>query len=87
MINVAVLITCHNRKQKTIKCTIEDKESGIRKYTAILNDQWILMDYDYKRKLLKYEFNDIIKKGVNTFSLTVKDMVGNTTNYSAKFTY
>jgi len=75
------------RKQKTIKCTIEDKESGIRKYTATLNDQWILMDYDHKRKLLKYEFDDIIKKGGNTFSLTVKDMVGNTTKYSAKFTY
>ena len=45
------------------------------------------MDYDHKRKLLKYEFDDIIKKGGNTFSLTVKDMVGNTTKYSAKFTY
>jgi len=75
------------KNQKTIKCTIEDKESGIKKYTAILNNQWILMDYDYKRKLLKYEFDNIIKKGSNTFSLTVTDKVGNTTNYSVKFTY
>jgi len=75
------------KNQKTIKCTIEDKESGIKKYTAILNNQWILMDYDYKRKLLKYEFDNIIKKGSNTFSLTVTDKVGNNTNYSVKFTY
>ena len=75
------------KNQKTIKCTIEDKESGIKKYTAILNNQWILMDYDHKRKLLKYEFDNIIKKGSNTFSLTVTDKVGNTTNYSVKFTY
>ena len=74
-------------KQNTIKCLIEDKESGIKKYNAQLNDKWILMEYDYKRNLLKYDFNKIIKKGENLFTLEVIDMLGNTKKYSAKFYY
>ena len=75
------------KKQNTIKCTIEDKESGIKDFTAMINDDWILMDYDHKSKLLKYKFDNIIAKGNNTFTLKVVDMLGNTTNYSAKFFY
>ena len=75
------------KKQTTIKCTIEDRESGIKKYNGKINDQWILMDYDHKRKLLKYNFDEIIKKGNNTFILEVEDMVGNIKVYKAKFSY
>jgi len=74
-------------KQNTIKCTVEDKESGIKEFIAMINEDWILMDYDHKRKLLKYEFDEIIKKGRNSFTLKVVDMLGNTTTYSAKFIY
>ena len=45
------------------------------------------MDYDHKRKLLKYNFDEIIKKGNNTFILEVEDMVGNIKVYKAKFSY
>jgi len=75
------------KKQTTIKCTIEDRESGIKKYNAKINDQWILMDYDHKRKLLKYTFDKMINKGNNTFSLIVEDMLGNIKTYKAKFIY
>jgi len=71
--------------QKTIKCLIEDKESGIKKYEAKLNDKWILMEYDHKRKLLKYDFNEIIQNGENKFILEVEDMLGNIKKYAAKF--
>ena len=75
------------KKQQTIKCLIEDKESGIKKYNARINDKWILMEYDHKRKLLKYDFNEMIQKGENLFILEVEDMLGNKQNYSAKFYY
>jgi hypothetical protein len=75
------------KKQTTIKCTIEDRDSGIKKYNGKINDQWILMDYDHKRKLLKYNFDKILKKGNNTFVLEVEDMVGNIKIYKAKFSY
>ena len=45
------------------------------------------MEYDHKRKLLKYDFNEIIQKGENLFILEVEDMLGNKQNYSAKFYY
>jgi hypothetical protein len=75
------------KKQTTIKCTIDDRDSGIKKYNGKINDQWILMDYDHKRKLLKYNFDKILKKGNNTFVLEVEDMVGNIKIYKAKFSY
>ena len=75
------------KNQITIKCLIEDKESGIKKYEGKINGQWILMEYDHKRKLLQYDFNEIIKKGENLFTLDVLDMLGNVKKYSAKFYY
>ncbi len=75
------------KKQRTIKYIIDDKESGIKKFTASLNGKWILMEYDHKRKLIKYDFNDLIVKGENIFILEVEDMVGNLKNYKAKFKY
>ena len=75
------------KNQTTIKCLIEDKESGIKKFEGKINDQWILMEYDHKRKLLQYDFNEIIKKGENLFTLEVFDMLGNIKKYSAKFYY
>ena len=75
------------KKQQTIKCLIEDKESGIKKYNASINNKWILMEYDHKRKLLEYDFNEIVQKGENIFNLEVEDMLGNIKNYSAKFYY
>ena len=38
--------------QTTIKCTIKDKESGIKSYRGEIDGKWILMDYDYKRKII-----------------------------------
>ena len=43
------------------------------------------MEYDHKRKLLKYDFNEIIQNGENKFILEVEDMLGNIKKYSAKF--
>ena len=45
------------------------------------------MEYDHKRKLLEYDFNEIVQKGENIFNLEVEDMLGNIKNYSAKFYY
>ena len=72
--------------QTTIKCTISDKESGIKTYRAEIDEKWILMEYDYKNKLLVYEIKDDLGKGKHTFSLVVSDKVGNSTSYIAEFT-
>ena len=72
--------------QTTIKCTISDKESGIKTYRAEIDGKWILMEYNYKKKLLVYEIKDDLGKGKHTFSLVVSDKVGNSTSYITEFT-
>ncbi len=73
--------------QTTIKLSIKDKESGIKSYRGEIDGKWILMDYDYKRNLLRFDIEKNISKGEHTFTLKVIDNVGNTTNYKAEFTY
>jgi hypothetical protein len=68
----------------TIK--ISDIQSGIKSYKAFIDDEWILMEYDVKKKKLSYNFND--KKLVGSkhiFKLVVSDNVGNTNTYNATF--
>jgi len=40
------------------------------------------MEYDPKKSLLTYSFDDRIIKGKNAFNLVVEDMVGNKSEYS-----
>ena len=73
--------------QTSIKLTIKDKNSGIKSYRAEIDGKWILMDYDYKRNLLRFDIEKSLTKGKHTFTLKVIDNVGNEKNYIAKFTY
>jgi len=73
--------------QSTIKLTIKDKESGIQSYRGEIDGKWILLDYDHKKNLVRFDIDNNISKGEHTFTLKVIDNVGNTTNYKAKFTY
>ena len=73
-------------KQKNIKLTIEDSKSGIKKFEATINNEWVLLDYDHKTKIIKYDFNEILKKGDNKFVLRVTDNCNNLTTYKAVFT-
>jgi hypothetical protein len=38
---------------------VKDNFSGIAKYEAYLNNQWILLDYDAKSNLLSYKFDEV----------------------------
>jgi hypothetical protein len=73
-------------KQGTISMKISDDLSGIKSYRGTLNGKWILMDYDAKRDLLTYKYDDRIKPGKNVFLLVVTDNRGNSTDYTATLT-
>lgn len=73
--------------QSTIKCTIKDNDSGIKNYRGEIDGKWILMDYDYKKNLLRFDIDKNISKGKHTFTLKVIDNVDNEKIYSADFTY
>ncbi len=65
---------------------ISDDLSGVDTYTATLNGEWILMEYEPKTKTLTYNFDDkILDKKQCELKVVVKDNVGNTSNYEVSF--
>ena len=65
---------------------ISDKDSGVKSYRATVDNQWVLMEYDLKNKLLIYDFNDRRLVGdKHKFKIVVSDNVGNTNTVSAEF--
>jgi hypothetical protein len=68
----------------TLKLRVDDDFSGIKKYSASINGKWVLMEYEPKRKLLFFEFDDV--KFIKTelkLNLYVEDMVGNINEFKA----
>ena len=61
------------------------KGAGL-KYRATIDGQWILMEYDLKKDLITYWFDDQVAKGKHDFRLVVTDDRGNSTVYERTFT-
>ncbi|MBD0831786.1 M23 family metallopeptidase [Aestuariibaculum sediminum] len=73
-------------KYRFLKIKIDDSGSGISNYRATINGKWILMEYDYKKKTLTYDFNDNISSETkNNFKLIVTDNVGNSSTFESVF--
>ncbi|MGY0392273.1 M23 family metallopeptidase [Bizionia sp. KMM 8389] len=73
-------------KYRYLKVRIEDTGSGISKYRATINGKWILMEYDYKTKLLTYKFEDNISTETkNNLKVIVTDNVGNNSTFETTF--
>lgn len=68
--------------RKKVSFRIDDDLSGIKVYKASLNEEWILMHYDPKRK---YIWSETLKPNnplAGAFKLTVEDNAGNINEYS-----
>ncbi len=74
-------------KQHTLKIKISDEQTGIKNYRATLNNKWILMEYDSKKNLLFYNYDDRLTKGKNNYNLIVSDLVGNISEYDCVLVY
>lgn len=73
-------------KNKTLKIKITDDLSGISSYRATINGQFILMEYDYKKDVVTYDFKDqIISEVENNLKLIVIDNVGNNATFESTF--
>lgn len=73
-------------KYRYLKVRITDDMSGIKSYKATIDGKWILMEYDPKRSLLTYDFNDRkLSAGKHTFKIVVTDNVNNSNTYIATF--
>ena len=73
-------------KNKTLKVKIEDDLSGIGSYRATINGKFILMEYNYKKDVLTYNFDDnIISEAENNLKVNVIDNAGNSATFEATF--
>ena len=70
----------------TLKVKISDKGSGMKDYRATIDGEWILMEYNHRKKIATYNFNDKKLSGSkHIFKIVVSDNVGNTNTLSATF--
>ncbi|MCD2259363.1 M23 family metallopeptidase [Psychroserpens luteolus] len=73
-------------KLNYLKVKIDDDLSGISNYRATINGKWILMEYDYKKDTLTYDFDDNVNTETeNNLKIIVTDNVGNSTTFEATF--
>ncbi len=65
---------------------ISDDLSGVKSYSATLNGEWILMEYEPKKSSLTYNFDDkILDKKECKLNVEVIDNVGNKTTFTSTF--
>lgn len=75
-------------KLTTLSVSISDAISGIDTYNAYLNNEWILMEYDYKTKKLVHNLKDgKVISGKNDIKIVVTDKLDNTATFSSNFIY
>ena len=69
-----------------LKFKIGDKHTGINKYNGYIDNEWILLEYDYKKGTLTYDFSDKKLQGNrHQLKIIVTDKMGNTREYSTYF--
>lgn len=72
--------------KEILQVKIYDALSGIKSYNAFVNDQWILMEYDNKTKLLTHALSDgKIAEGLNNLKVIVVDQMGNSSIFETRF--
>ncbi|WP_420574307.1 M23 family metallopeptidase [Kordia sp.] len=72
--------------KKYLKIKVTDDLSGVRSYRGTINGKWILLEYDAKKGMLTYDFNDIIfAEAKHNLKLIVTDNVGNNTTFTSTF--
>jgi len=65
---------------------ISDDLSGIDTYAATLNGEWILMEYESKKKTLTYNFEDkVLNQKQYQLEVVVTDNVGNSSTFTSTF--
>lgn len=91
--SVAPSITPKNFKERQwlsnysyLSLTITDDLSGIDTYSATLNGEWILMEYEPKTNTITYNFDDKILNATECeLKVTVTDNVGNSSTFISTF--
>jgi len=76
------LVRDRSKHKTSLRFTVSDNFSGIDKYSAEINGQWVLLQWDPKNDLMIYKYDEMVKPGKNTFKLVLVDKKGNKSSYS-----
>ncbi len=69
-----------------LKFKIRDKQTGIKSYEGYIDNQWILLEYDYKTGILTYDFSDLKLSGSkHLIKLIITDNLNNKRYYQSVF--
>ena len=63
----------------------EDNLSGVHKYNGYIDGKWVLMEFDYKKKMLIHRFEESLSSGSHSFKIVVKDKIGNKSEIEFNF--
>lgn len=91
--SISPTINARNFKEKQwlsnysyLSLEISDDLSGINSFSATLNGEWILMEYEPKTKTITYNFDDkILNKTQCDLKVVVTDNVGNSSTFECTF--
>ncbi|OFY83782.1 MAG: hypothetical protein A3F72_07330 [Bacteroidetes bacterium RIFCSPLOWO2_12_FULL_35_15] len=61
------------RMAKAIEIIAKDELSGIKKYRASIDGKWVLCEYELKKDLLFFTFDETVSSGIHTFKIEVRD--------------
>ena len=67
-----------------VSFVIKDNLSGIDKIKATINNQWLLMNYDYKTGKIWSEAKNKNQKLIGDLSIEITDKQGNITTFAKK---
>lgn len=62
---------------KAIEIIAKEELSGIKKYRASIDGKWVLCEYELKKDLLFYVFDETVSSGIHTFKIEVRDEKNN----------
>ena len=72
---------------KTLRFTIDDRETGISSYHATIDGKWALFEYEPKKKELTFNFDEYftLKGAKHSLEINVIDNVGNESTHQLEF--
>ena len=72
---------------KTLRFTIDDKETGINSYNAKINGKWALFEYEPKKNELLFNFDEYftLEGTKHSLEINVIDNVGNESTHTLEF--
>ncbi|MBL7889525.1 MAG: hypothetical protein JNL24_08235, partial [Bacteroidia bacterium] len=72
-------------KENYIGIIANDDLSGIKKYRATIDGKWVLCEFETKKDLLFYTFDERYTPGIHTFYIEVWDDKDNKSEYTFSF--